>query len=88
MRISNEIIIGASLSEPQSYHVYGGGGGGGGGGVLLWMDDNDVSSACDGVNRDQQYGQGSTWTGSPIALPLASYVAISRRGYTSTPCAQ
>ena len=53
----------------------------GGGGVLLWMDD-DVSSACDDVNRDQQYGRGSTWTGSPIALPLASYVAISGRGYT------
>ena len=64
----NEIIIGASLSEPQSYHVYGGGR------VLLWMDDNDVSSACD---------RGSTWMGSPIALPLASYVAISGWGYTS-----
>ena len=47
------------------------------------MDDNDVSSACDDVNQDQQYGRGSTWTGSPIALPLASYVAISGRGYTS-----
>ena len=53
------------------------GGGGGGGGVLLWMDDNDISSACDDVNRDQQDGRGSTWTGSPIALPLASYVANS-----------
>ena len=79
----NEIIIGASLSEPQSYHVYGGGGG-----VLLWMDDNDISSACDDVNWDKQDGRGSTWTGSPIALPLASYVAISGRGYTSIPCAQ
>ena len=47
------------------------------------MDDNNVSSACDDVNRDQQYGRGSTWTGSPIALPLASYVAISGWGYTS-----
>ena len=46
------------------------------------MDDNDVSSACNDINRDQQYGRGSTWTGSPIALPLASYVAISGRGYT------
>ena len=81
----NEIIIWASLSEPQSYHVYGERGGGG---VLLWMDDNDISSACDDVNRDQQDGRGSTWTGSPIALPLASYVAISGRGYTSIPCAQ
>ena len=54
-----------------------------GGGVLLWMDDDNVSSACDDVNRDQQYGRGSTWTGSPIALPLASYVAISGWGYTS-----
>ena len=84
----NEIIIGVSLSEPQSYRVYGGGGGGGGGGVLLWLDDNDISSTCDDVNWDQQDGRGSTWTGSPIALPLASYVAISGRGYTSIPCAQ
>ena len=53
-----------------------------GGGVLLWLDDNDISSACDDVNWDQQDGRGSTWTGSPIALPLASYVAISGRGYT------
>ena len=49
------------------------------------MDDNDISSACDDVNRDQQDGRGSTWTASPIALPLASYVAISGRGYTSIP---
>ena len=65
-------------------------GGGGGGGVLSWMDDDDdrptanVSSVCDDVNRDQQYGRGSTAMGSP----LASYVANNVRGYTSTQRAQ
>ena len=37
-----------------------------------WTTTTDVSSVCNDVNRDQQYGRGSTGTGT--GSPLASYV--------------
>ena len=42
-------------------------------------DDDDVSSACDVFNRDQQYGQGSTWTGSPLANGWGLYSMCTMR---------
>ena len=51
------------MSEPQYYRVYGGGGGGGGSTVM----DGRPTSQVHVINRDQQYGWGSTKTGSYAA---------------------
>ena len=53
--------------------------GGGGGGKYFrgWTTTTtDVSSACDDVNQDQQYGRGSTY------LCAACMLAMNGRGYT------
>ena len=81
----NKIIIGASLSKPQSYHVYGGGGGGGEyccGWTTATSQARAMTSTGTSSMGGAQPGRGH------LAMPLASYVAISGRGYTSTPCAQ
>ena len=59
-------IIGASLSESHYYHVYGGGGGGKYCCGWTTKTNDNVSSACNDVNQDQQ-------------PPL---LAMNGRGYT------